>query len=482
MAFAGLTIAASLLPMATVAAVSGPAVPPSYGSVAAPTHPIVGMAATPSGAGYWLVGNDGAVYSFGDAHGYGGANHLALKAGVVAMAATPSGHGYWLLGGDGGIFNYGDARFHGSTGAMRLNAPIVGLASTPSGNGYWLVASDGGIFAFGDAHFFGSTGAMRLNAPIVGMTPSPDGGGYRFVATDGGMFDFGDAHFFGSLGGTPIPSPIASMTPTPDGQGYWMVDRGGNTYAYGDAPSDQSFDNIGASTAVALAADPAGGFWVATSNGTVVPRGARGPGAQADPTTNAGFSPQCPTPPGTPSCYTAQVQALDAARHADGLNGIQLPSNYLALNPAEQLFVLVDTERADRGIQTLDGLTARLNQASQQGANNHSDPSFGFDANASSGGSNWAYAAGPLDSVELWMYEDGPGGANIDCHGGGSGCWSHRHVILLAAPPGGFGIAGGGAAAGGSGESDALVVEVGSGSDPQGLVFSWAAEVAAGAR
>ena len=34
-------------------------------------HPIVGMAATPDGKGYWLVGKDGGVFAFGDAHFYG---------------------------------------------------------------------------------------------------------------------------------------------------------------------------------------------------------------------------------------------------------------------------------------------------------------------------------------------------------------------------------------------------------------------------
>jgi len=36
------------------------------------------------------------------------------NAPVVAMAATPDGGGYWLVASDGGIFAYGDAKFHGS--------------------------------------------------------------------------------------------------------------------------------------------------------------------------------------------------------------------------------------------------------------------------------------------------------------------------------------------------------------------------------
>ena len=44
------------------------------------------------------------------------------------MAATPDGAGYWLVASDGGIFTFGDAVFHGSTGALHLNQPIVGVA------------------------------------------------------------------------------------------------------------------------------------------------------------------------------------------------------------------------------------------------------------------------------------------------------------------------------------------------------------------
>ncbi|WP_200891146.1 hypothetical protein, partial [Acidithrix ferrooxidans] len=76
-----------------------------------------------------------------------------LNKPIVGMAATPDGKGYWLVASDGGIFTYGDAGFYGSAGAIPLNKPIVGMAATPDGKGYWLVASDGGIFTYGDAAF-----------------------------------------------------------------------------------------------------------------------------------------------------------------------------------------------------------------------------------------------------------------------------------------------------------------------------------------
>ena len=81
----------------------------------------------------------------------GSAGSLHLNAPVVGMAATPDGGGYWLVARDGGIFTYGDATFEGSAGALRLNAPVTGMAATPDGGGYWLVARDGGVFTYGDA-------------------------------------------------------------------------------------------------------------------------------------------------------------------------------------------------------------------------------------------------------------------------------------------------------------------------------------------
>jgi len=96
-----------------------------------------------------------------------------LRKPVVGMAATPDGKGYWEVASDGGIFSFGDAQFYGSMGGHPLNKPIVGMATTPDGKGYWEVASDGGIFSFGDAQFYGSMGGHPLNKPIVGMAATP---------------------------------------------------------------------------------------------------------------------------------------------------------------------------------------------------------------------------------------------------------------------------------------------------------------------
>ena len=197
--------------------------------------PIVGMAATPDRAGYWLVAKDGGVFAFGSATFYGSEGGTKLNAPIVGMAATPDGGGYWLVAADGGVFSFGDATFYGSEGGTKLNAPVVGMATTPDGGGYWLVAADGGVFSFGDAKFHGSEGGTKLNAPMVGMASTPDGGGYWLVAADGGVFSLGDAKFHGSEGGTKLNAPMVGMAATPDGGGYWLVAADGGVFSLGDA-------------------------------------------------------------------------------------------------------------------------------------------------------------------------------------------------------------------------------------------------------
>jgi len=81
---------------------------------------------------------------------------IVLAKPIVGMATTPKGDGYWMVAADGGVFAFGKAGFYGSAGAINLVKPIVSMAATRSGKGYWLVASDGGIFAYGDARFHGS--------------------------------------------------------------------------------------------------------------------------------------------------------------------------------------------------------------------------------------------------------------------------------------------------------------------------------------
>jgi hypothetical protein len=232
-----------------------------------------------SAPGYWLVGADGGVFSFGGVGFYGSLAGLQqVVAGsqppppVVGMAATPDGRGYWLVGSDGGVFTFGDAGFYGSVPGSHVSiSDVAGIASTIDGKGYWVVERSGGIFTFGDAKFFGSLGTVRLAAPIVTLVPTPDGQGYWLVGSDGGVFTFGDAGFYGSRAGTPGASPIVSMAATPDGGGYWLAASNGSVYAYGDALSfGESAQSLIAPVMAILPTADGNGYWLFERDGAVV--------------------------------------------------------------------------------------------------------------------------------------------------------------------------------------------------------------------
>ena len=260
---------------------SGAAVPSAV-SVATPYLASVAMAPTPDGGGYWLVGLDGGVFSFGNAGFHGSIPGLGIKAhDIVGIASTADGQGYWLLGADGGVFAFGDAPFYGSLPSVLGRAapnPMTSIVRTPDGRGYWIVGTDGGVFTFGDAGFYGSLPGINVtpssarvadsvafhayaSSQDVFLAPTPDAGGYWVVDSAGDVYGFGDAGFYGSLPGRlsslaktsshdvvtghQATVPVTGFAPTADGHGYWMVATDGSLYTFGDAPNYGSLRDIG---------------------------------------------------------------------------------------------------------------------------------------------------------------------------------------------------------------------------------------------
>ena len=417
--------------------------------------PVVGMAALPGGGGYYLATASGSVYNFGAAPSHGdtytyGITGLSgakpLNAPIVAMATTPHGNGYWLVAADGGVFNFGSAKFYGSTytygitglgGKRPLNAPIVAMVPTPDGKGYWLIAKDGGVFDFGDAKFYGSTytygitglhGNRPLAAPIVGAAASPNGGGYYLVAADGGVFDFGDAHFAGSAysigytglhGSNPLPSPVSGIAPDPNGNGYWAITKSGKLLAFGSAATLPS---------------------VSTSPVTPAPTPSQN--ALKNPTSNikGTYNQACfdanmaAKQTDTPACLQAALVSLNAGRASEGLPNVKLPSNFDSLSRIDQLFILINEERVVRGLPPIYGIASALQGDALTGAQNNADPVLTANIPSDPYGnyaSIYAFNYSTIADVFEWMYDDGYGGTNYDCTTPtSSGCWGHRDNIL----------------------------------------------------
>lgn len=162
----------------------------------------------------------------------------------------------------------------------------------------------------------------------------------------------------------------------------------------------------------------------------VVPRSAVGdPPAEMPLTAPPACGPWSRRQLDSPGCTRAALAAIDRARAAEGVGPMYLPSYYPHLTVPEQLLVVVDLEREARGLPIFLGLSKALDADAQQGADQGRDPVGPQDA---AWGANWAGGSpSALLSDWVWMYDDGPGGANVDCTPSHRlGCWGHRDALL----------------------------------------------------
>jgi hypothetical protein len=139
----------------------------------------------------------------------------------------------------------------------------------------------------------------------------------------------------------------------------------------------------------------------------------------------------CDGAPDSAVCVSSALSAIDAARAAEGVGPMQLPGDFASLGVAQQLLVVTNLERVDRGLAPVAGLAADLGSTAASAAAADQDPMLNH-FNGTELASNWA---GGISSTLLtdfmWMYDDGPGSGNLDCkQAGDSGCWGHRDNIL----------------------------------------------------
>jgi len=133
----------------------------------------------------------------------------------------------------------------------------------------------------------------------------------------------------------------------------------------------------------------------------------------------------------SPACVDAALAAINHARALEGIRPMVLPSGFAQMSVADQLFVVVNLERVDRGLPPFGGLTAALNKNAQRGADDAKDPpdpgrAYVLDDAEWAGGSS-----NGLDADYGWMYDDGFNSGNLYClRRGAPGCWGHRKGIL----------------------------------------------------
>ncbi len=224
-----------------------------------------------------------------------------------------------------------------------------------------------------------------------------------------------------------------------------------------------------------------------------VHRGTVPPGHPAVSLPNSALLTSCGPGDDGIACNQVALAAVNQARRTlEKLGGMSfsLPA-YQKLSPVQQLFVVVNLERTERGLAPAVVLSRSLNKVAQAGARAGRDPAMASVPRYLPGGgrivyvgANWSGGwVNPLGADYGWMYDDGPGGSNLDCRTATSRlCWGHRDIILTRF--GGHGScsgattlamgAGHAAAAGGYRESDTVLLAVVCGPAPTDAAFTWA--------
>jgi hypothetical protein len=232
---------------------------------------------------YDLVSANGTVTSFGHAGNFGGAQRIHLSAPIVGMATTPDGLGYWLVGKDGGVFTFGDAKYWGSLGGKKHTAAhdVIAIVPTVDGHGYWLCDASGVVTAFGDALKLPSLLPSKATVPIVGFAVLHDQRGAWVVNADGVVFHLGQSYVYGSLQGKKLAQPIVGIARTTNGRGYWLTDSKGNVFTFGSAKPAIAPPTLKAPIVSISAAPASRGYWAVSAGGWVIAGGLPSRGGMA---------------------------------------------------------------------------------------------------------------------------------------------------------------------------------------------------------
>jgi hypothetical protein len=232
---------------------------------------------TPDGKGYWILASNGAIYSYGDAQYYGGANtgDLSGSEKAVGMATTSDGKGYWILANDGAVFSFGDAAYYGggNTGDFTNGELAVSITPDAGATGYWILTNQGGVFSFGSAPFYGAPQGNSYWSGQIGVQLVKAGSGYWVLSKSGDIYSYGSAPYNGNPGGFSGQTAVAMASSNSSNTGYWVLSAAGGIYAEGTAPylggaNGQSYFNGMSATSLDPSADD-GGYWILGNTGGI---------------------------------------------------------------------------------------------------------------------------------------------------------------------------------------------------------------------
>ena len=216
-------------------------------------EPAVGIRHSVSAKGYYVLGLEGNILTFGDATHLGdpktddGFVYREDVDGAIDMAITPSGNGYWVVTSRSGVYAYGDAATY--TLPARSGSSYWGsIESHPTTMGYWLMDTNGKVHAFGACVDYGDWSETTLNSnpasdrwteDVNNIRSNTAGDGYWIMSNTGRVQAFGAAQDWGQIE-TPIPvnelnflNCYTRILPGDDGLGYLLVKGDGNIYPRG---------------------------------------------------------------------------------------------------------------------------------------------------------------------------------------------------------------------------------------------------------
>jgi N-acetylmuramoyl-L-alanine amidase len=117
----------------------GPSIPASYFTEAFVPFTLI----RPQG-GYLVVGGDGGIFTYDGAPFHGSLPGIGVTDKIISAAWSPTGNGYWLLGDEGEVYGFGDADYSGGFNtlppAVKGNRKPIGIVA--KGNGYRIVTID----------------------------------------------------------------------------------------------------------------------------------------------------------------------------------------------------------------------------------------------------------------------------------------------------------------------------------------------------
>jgi hypothetical protein len=251
---------------------------PNLGGPAAANPATVGVAASASGSGYYVLRSDGEVDAFG-ATNYGSEATGSLPIGTTAtgIALDSTTGGYWIVNSNGTVKGF-NAPFLGephipSGGWGQYPAPVA-IAGAPAGNGYFVLRANGAIDAYGVKSHGSLAGHLAYGAiaPVVAvaLAVDPTTGGYWIATSTGDVANFdapSEGSPFATSHGKYDGVPVSALVANSSGTGYYVLRTNGAIDMYGAAfhGSLATSNTLPAGGfASALALDPTtGGYWIA---------------------------------------------------------------------------------------------------------------------------------------------------------------------------------------------------------------------------